>query len=325
MVETRAASIRNVSCVSHLLLVRPANQLPSRSALILAIVRDAAQINLLPYMPRLNFNSGGFFDEASKNTVHLAFTTESRARYISDMLLRIADATAVVAFVEIGNGFIFALYRQRTSSQKTLRWIAIPVVGVLVLLAIVLAGVYNVDVYRHDKRLIDIGMGSETLSSSSYFDFDEIVAKIRIFQYMEGVCSVLNFILAQGVLVQACVVMHRYTRIAQAKGVRHWDLPAFLAGSIRSFPLLTWSSYIVRGNVPLGVHLLLPSAHVVLHRRFRLGLSSGRTFHAARRLIHLRHYPQHHLPRHYHNSSLRRRLSQEDWLMDHTAAMDERR
>lgn len=161
-------------------------------------------------------------DIARRNTIMLAYNVYSRTGSAGTLLRRIAQVVLMTSFVELGNGLLFALTRERRTSQKVLRWLTISFGLVLIILAATHTGLSNTTMRDQWYAVFGFYSRSSSTIRSSASDISEIESLISqgsSYRRLDGAYNVLNFVPSIGILIYSSVVMHRYARVEPSRVV----------------------------------------------------------------------------------------------------------
>lgn len=130
-----------------------------------------------------------------------------------------ADMALLISFVEIGNGFMYALTHTRTPMQKILRNVAFALMTPLVIMTFVNTG-YGGALWSQYNR------ASSTQATAA-------VDKLLELNYLWVAMSVLMFVYSLLAMIYASIVRHKYRGIEPSgkvsSGFRLWPHPLQLA------------------------------------------------------------------------------------------------
>lgn len=165
-------------------------------------------------------------DRANRNTIILAYNVYSRTASVGYLLRSIAQILVTITIVETGNGLLFALERQRTTSQKVLRWLVMSIGFVFVVLALSQTILTNTVMREQWFDLFNFhATWTGVMSDQDFSYLQSLLSQGTAPRRLGGVYDVLNFVVAIGVLVYTSVVMHHYARVEPSRVVRpHFSL-----------------------------------------------------------------------------------------------------
>lgn len=205
------------------------------SGLVLTAASDFA-LSDSEFLAYQNGDIGGGLDPkdpddiARRNTIMLAYDVYSRTGSVGTLLRRIAQILLMITFVELGNGLLFALTRQRSTSQRVLRWLTMSIGFVLAILAVAHTGLANTTMRDQWYDIFDFHARSSSApgwTSSDISEIGSLVSQGSSFRHLNGAYNILNFVLAIGVLVYASMVMHCYARVEPSRVVCIIQNPSF--------------------------------------------------------------------------------------------------
>ncbi|KAG9249498.1 uncharacterized protein F5Z01DRAFT_754429 [Emericellopsis atlantica] len=162
-------------------------------------------------------------DRARRNTIMLAHNVYSRTASVGSLFRRIAQVLLTMTIIETANGLLFALKRQRTTSQKVLRWLTMSLGFVFVVLALAHTVMANTIMREQWYDIFNYHATSTGLTGQDDFSYlQSLVSRGAASRCLDGAYNVLNFIVAIGVLVYTSVVMHYYAQVEPSRVLLIW-------------------------------------------------------------------------------------------------------
>ncbi|KAF7557791.1 hypothetical protein G7Z17_g429 [Cylindrodendrum hubeiense] len=190
--------------------------------LILIAVSDALAVRSLNLVYDAD-NEDEYLARAEDN-----FRLTLNIKTVAILFAAISNMVLLFALVELGNGLIFALERQRTRSQKNIRCLAL-LFGITILaLGLAIFGMMQ-KVWPQAWDIATIEL------------FDSISADLRTINRMTVAYAILDWITYVAVLIYASVVMNLYRNIKASRGCAIIYLTAAIIGVIRCTWILAHS------------------------------------------------------------------------------------
>lgn len=151
--------------------------------------------------------------------VQLSRTVALRVGSIGLLFQRIADLLLFVTFIELGNGFLYALTRKREKYQRTMRWAAISIAFIFLILAIAIMGLANTVVHEAMTKSFEYSTSRGTTAEGDFGEVLDAFRRARPHTRLSGAYYILNWLISLWAMVYASFVMHKYTSIVPSKGV----------------------------------------------------------------------------------------------------------
>ncbi|KPM42676.1 hypothetical protein AK830_g3848 [Neonectria ditissima] len=144
---------------------------------------------------------------------------------------QVADSLLLVTFIELGNGFIFSINRERSSSQKAMRWLA-------VFLAVALVAVTLAQLILQQDLIPKMWRAMGNYQDEDFDDsvLEDLANKAMAVEYLAVGYAILNRLTSAFVPVYACVVTHKYSAVKACRGCA----AIFLSASVLNFIRLVW-------------------------------------------------------------------------------------
>lgn len=162
----------------------------------------------------------------NQDTINTIVLGRNVALYVGEVALllrRIADALLIVTFVELGNGFMYALSKKRDTYQTALRWTAISTSIVLIIIAIACMGMAMAkypdywavtDIWEYDRD-----------ESPDFEAITEAAAPLRNLGLLSASYDILNWVISILIIVYASIVMHFYAVVEPSRCVGVLPVP----------------------------------------------------------------------------------------------------
>lgn len=158
----------------------------------------------------------------SHNTITLAYDVKVRAGSTGLLFTRVSEVCLAMTLVELGNGLMFALAKERRTSQRALRWSAMSIGMILVILAITQAVLHNGPVRSQWYAVLRWRERDSRTHARVIHAIESYADRVTAFRRISGSYNVISFCLSLGVLIYASIVMHYYSRVKPRTASHPW-------------------------------------------------------------------------------------------------------